>query len=671
MPMLVDADFPKVLISGLPVEVPFKDVKELFARFGVIVGLSRDVGVEMCEIAYVDAQSAHDAVDALNGASYFGNPLIVTTTATRTEAQTSDGRASGLRAALERLGPLRIQSTVRASEVTQSSPNSATVEKPLARNLYVLNLALDMSNLELKAIFEVYGEVLHVCVLATLDNMGRRRAFVDMESADAASKALKGLHNTIIRGHRLDCSYAIHQRDTVGAPTPAQTTYYPPTSKDGFALPRKITQNRVVPVPGQSIIARRAQLGQIQDRRPSPLAGFESAYTAWQTMPAASRSAAGEPYGSFQDGLATRLPSPQIATGFDSIADGVALGLKSLRSPRFADSSFAIGTPSNSPDRDESELSPAAAIRTILISGLSPAMVRNDEDLHKVFSKYGRIDEAILTMSEFGFATGKARVTYANTEDAAYAVTRSYELSLGGQKVLVARAAEYNHMTTDANVLVNHSSRLGQMRLSSMPSATSGLISAGVRPASSISLRAPRSPWGDVMPKSSLSAVVGHAGRDVFAPGESYFPTNFVEDQDKTPEFDGSPDSNKSAGVIGDSKLSAAAPPFFAPISARSTSQGTDGTDTSQHHDSSLSGSSMCISSSETSFFGSEASTTADVAELASGCGFPPYVLDVEKMVSDAEEKQDARDLSYDALHAKHTDSEGVSPHLEMLSIAI
>lgn len=80
------------------------------------------------------------------------------------------------------------------------------------RNLYVLNLSLEMTTEELERLFSVFGEVVHVCIMAVLDQVGKRRAFVDMATGEAARQAISGLSGTYIHGYKIDVSFAIVQR---------------------------------------------------------------------------------------------------------------------------------------------------------------------------------------------------------------------------------------------------------------------------------------------------------------------------------------------------------------------------------------------------------------------------------------------------------------------------
>lgn len=80
------------------------------------------------------------------------------------------------------------------------------------RNLYVLNLPLDISTEQLTDTFSTYGRVTHCVILAMLDAQARRRGFVDMEDADAAARAVHALHGYTWHGYPIDVSYALVQR---------------------------------------------------------------------------------------------------------------------------------------------------------------------------------------------------------------------------------------------------------------------------------------------------------------------------------------------------------------------------------------------------------------------------------------------------------------------------
>ncbi|BEI83909.1 hypothetical protein CcaverHIS002_0405130 [Cutaneotrichosporon cavernicola] len=58
------------------------------------------------------------------------------------------------------------------------------------RNLYVLNLPLDLTQVEFKALFTAFGMVEHSILLSQLDGIGRRRGFVLMSTHHEAMEAM-------------------------------------------------------------------------------------------------------------------------------------------------------------------------------------------------------------------------------------------------------------------------------------------------------------------------------------------------------------------------------------------------------------------------------------------------------------------------------------------------
>lgn len=86
------------------------------------------------------------------------------------------------------------------------------------RNLYVLNLPLDVSTDHFEDLFKQQGQVVHAVILATLDSLARRRGFILMSSNREASMAIKHLDGYVWHGYRIEVSYAIVQRS--GAPIP-------------------------------------------------------------------------------------------------------------------------------------------------------------------------------------------------------------------------------------------------------------------------------------------------------------------------------------------------------------------------------------------------------------------------------------------------------------------
>ncbi|GMK59361.1 hypothetical protein CspeluHIS016_0703760 [Cutaneotrichosporon spelunceum] len=99
------------------------------------------------------------------------------------------------------------------------------------RNLYVLNLPLDLTQVEFKALFTSFGMVEHSILLSQLDGIGRRRGFVLMSAHREAITAMHQMNGKWIDGSKLDVSWALVQREaknTVNSSLPNRVVH-PPT----------------------------------------------------------------------------------------------------------------------------------------------------------------------------------------------------------------------------------------------------------------------------------------------------------------------------------------------------------------------------------------------------------------------------------------------------------
>ncbi|PWN48370.1 RNA-binding domain-containing protein, partial [Violaceomyces palustris] len=75
---------------------------------------------------------------------------------------------------------------------------------PAHKNLYVLNLPLDVTTDQLAALFATYGTVVHCVILAMLDAQARRRGFIDMSSPQEAKEAIEGLNGFVWHGYPIE-----------------------------------------------------------------------------------------------------------------------------------------------------------------------------------------------------------------------------------------------------------------------------------------------------------------------------------------------------------------------------------------------------------------------------------------------------------------------------------
>lgn len=108
-----------------------------------------------------------------------------------------------------------------------SPTHSEASEGPDApqKNLYVLNVPLDVTTVQLERLFAQYGTVRHCVILSMLDGQARRRGFVDMDSPQEAQTALHATDGKVWFGYPLEVSFARVQRS--GAPAEAEAAETP------------------------------------------------------------------------------------------------------------------------------------------------------------------------------------------------------------------------------------------------------------------------------------------------------------------------------------------------------------------------------------------------------------------------------------------------------------
>ncbi len=77
------------------------------------------------------------------------------------------------------------------------------------KNLFVGNLASEVTHEELRRLFEAYGQVVQVHIIVDRDTgLPRGFAFVEMTNDAEAEKAIKALNGSMLRDRTLDVNYA-------------------------------------------------------------------------------------------------------------------------------------------------------------------------------------------------------------------------------------------------------------------------------------------------------------------------------------------------------------------------------------------------------------------------------------------------------------------------------
>ncbi|KAG7095363.1 hypothetical protein E1B28_006122 [Marasmius oreades] len=115
------------------------------------------------------------------------------------------------------------------------------------RNLYVLGIPFDLTKNEFAAVFSRYGTVTHCVVLATVDNVSRRRGFVVMSTHEEAKRAMMALTRTQIKGHTIDISWSIVQRSQGFLDGGDRTNVFDPYGNFSSDNPQDDTSNPISP----------------------------------------------------------------------------------------------------------------------------------------------------------------------------------------------------------------------------------------------------------------------------------------------------------------------------------------------------------------------------------------------------------------------------------------
>ncbi len=77
------------------------------------------------------------------------------------------------------------------------------------KNLFVGNLDSEVTQEELRRLFEAYGQVVQVHIIRDRDSgLPRGFAFVEMTNAAEAEKAIRALNGSILRDRTLSVNYA-------------------------------------------------------------------------------------------------------------------------------------------------------------------------------------------------------------------------------------------------------------------------------------------------------------------------------------------------------------------------------------------------------------------------------------------------------------------------------
>ncbi|SPO34834.1 uncharacterized protein PSFLO_00305 [Pseudozyma flocculosa] len=222
-----------VRVVNLPQDATESWIRMLFCPIGRVMSVTRQDadGGAAATVRFATPQQA-DAAFRFNG--YMANGkclhiLPVTSPAEIAAAPPGLGRGSSP-------GAGEVTPPIPKPRSAASSGRARAADTgPTHKNLYILNLPLDVTTDQLAGLFGRYGTVIHCVILAMLDAQARRRGFIDMSQPSEAREAIEGLNGFVWHGYPIEVSYAIVQRS--GGP-------FDPASAGRNVIKRNVPRNR-------------------------------------------------------------------------------------------------------------------------------------------------------------------------------------------------------------------------------------------------------------------------------------------------------------------------------------------------------------------------------------------------------------------------------------------
>ncbi|KAN0066033.1 hypothetical protein ACQY0O_000126 [Thecaphora frezii] len=199
-----------IKVLNLPQDATESWIRMLFCPIGRVVSVERrdEDGCAIATVRFATAQQA-DSAFRFNGYMANGKCLHILPASGPAEA-ISVAPSLGTNSSPGGIEPP--QPLLRPRPTTASNRPRVTEPAPTHKNLYILNLPLDVTTDQLAGLFGRYGTVIHCVILAMLDAQARRRGFIDMSMPTEAKDAIEGLNGFVWHGYPIEVSYAIVQR---------------------------------------------------------------------------------------------------------------------------------------------------------------------------------------------------------------------------------------------------------------------------------------------------------------------------------------------------------------------------------------------------------------------------------------------------------------------------
>ncbi|KAK9066203.1 hypothetical protein SSX86_013524 [Deinandra increscens subsp. villosa] len=183
-----EPQFTNVYVKNLDKDYSESSMKETFSKYGKITsalimndaeGMSRGFGF----VNFESHESAMKAIEGLNGAEIGTKKWFV-------------GKA--------------MMKSQREAYLTRRSHKK---QKPKVSNLFVRNLAISVTENDLKQVFGAFGNVTFVKVICYRNGVSRGMAYISFSKPQEAKKAMAYLNGCYYNGKYMDVSLALHKEE--------------------------------------------------------------------------------------------------------------------------------------------------------------------------------------------------------------------------------------------------------------------------------------------------------------------------------------------------------------------------------------------------------------------------------------------------------------------------
>ncbi|KAI8969322.1 hypothetical protein BDF20DRAFT_827121 [Mycotypha africana] len=169
-----------IVVKNLPAIVDGKSLHDTFAQWGNVIScrVIKSPNAIRCYgyVNYDSMNAANRAIEYANGALLFGREIQVSH---------------------------QIPKTEREVLLDDQQQNASFINKTRSANIYVKNIATDVTEDDLKDLFSSFGNISSILIQKDENNMSKGFGFVNFDSPTDAEKAVNQLHDFEYHGKKL------------------------------------------------------------------------------------------------------------------------------------------------------------------------------------------------------------------------------------------------------------------------------------------------------------------------------------------------------------------------------------------------------------------------------------------------------------------------------------